>query len=195
MSSNTSDLKGRVALVTGDGSLQMTIHELATIARHRLPVKILMFNNQGHGMAAVEHVVPIEAQALQEVADDAHGRGKHEQPQHARHHWGYGVRPDQQGFVDGRAFEHAVGHDGQQERNDQAGKGHQQRKNSRGFEGFEVSAVSKQAFEVLHTDKFGAEAKSVLRQHALVQGLTRWPKEKHQHHRHLGCDEEPGKPS
>ena len=40
----------RVVLVTGDGSLQMTIYELATIARHRLPIKILMFNNQGHGM-------------------------------------------------------------------------------------------------------------------------------------------------
>lgn len=40
----------RTILVTGDGSLQMSIHELATIARHRLPVKILMFNNQGHGM-------------------------------------------------------------------------------------------------------------------------------------------------
>jgi acetolactate synthase-1/2/3 large subunit len=40
----------RTILVSGDGSLQMSIHELATIARHRLPVKILMFNNQGHGM-------------------------------------------------------------------------------------------------------------------------------------------------
>ena len=40
----------RTILVTGDGSLQMSIYELATIARHRLPVKILMFNNQGHGM-------------------------------------------------------------------------------------------------------------------------------------------------
>jgi acetolactate synthase-1/2/3 large subunit len=40
----------RAILVTGDGSLQMSIHELATIARHKLPVKILMFNNQGHGM-------------------------------------------------------------------------------------------------------------------------------------------------
>lgn len=40
----------RTILVTGDGSLQMSIFELATIARHRLPVKVLMFNNQGHGM-------------------------------------------------------------------------------------------------------------------------------------------------
>ena len=40
----------RVILVTGDGSLQMSIHELVTIIRHRLPVKILLFNNRGHGM-------------------------------------------------------------------------------------------------------------------------------------------------
>jgi acetolactate synthase-1/2/3 large subunit len=40
----------RVVLITGDGSLQMTIYELATIVRHRLPVKILLMNNQGHGM-------------------------------------------------------------------------------------------------------------------------------------------------
>lgn len=40
----------RVVLVTGDGSLQMSIYELATVARHRLPIKILMLNNQGHGM-------------------------------------------------------------------------------------------------------------------------------------------------
>jgi acetolactate synthase-1/2/3 large subunit len=40
----------RVILVTGDGSLQMAIYELATVARHRLPIKILMLNNQGHGM-------------------------------------------------------------------------------------------------------------------------------------------------
>lgn len=40
----------RVILVTGDGSLQMTIYELVTVIRHRLPVKILLFNNRGHGM-------------------------------------------------------------------------------------------------------------------------------------------------
>lgn len=40
----------RVILVTGDGSLQINIHELVTVIRHRLPVKILLFNNRGHGM-------------------------------------------------------------------------------------------------------------------------------------------------
>jgi acetolactate synthase-1/2/3 large subunit len=40
----------RIVLVTGDGSLQMSIHELATVIYHRLPVKILLFNNRGHSM-------------------------------------------------------------------------------------------------------------------------------------------------
>ena len=34
-----------VVLITGDGSIQMTIQELATIAQHRLPVKIVLMNN------------------------------------------------------------------------------------------------------------------------------------------------------
>jgi len=40
----------RIILATGDGSLQMSIYELATVIRHKLPIKILMFNNNGHGM-------------------------------------------------------------------------------------------------------------------------------------------------
>jgi len=40
----------RVVLITGDGSLQMSLYELATVIRHRLPIKILMLNNHGHGM-------------------------------------------------------------------------------------------------------------------------------------------------
>jgi acetolactate synthase I/II/III large subunit len=40
----------RVVLVTGDGSLQMNIQELITVIRHQLPIKILLFNNRGHGM-------------------------------------------------------------------------------------------------------------------------------------------------
>ena len=40
----------RVICITGDGSLQMNIQELATIVHHRLPIKVLLFNNQGHGM-------------------------------------------------------------------------------------------------------------------------------------------------
>jgi len=38
----------RVILVTGDGSLMMSIGELATIKD--LPIKIFMFNNEGHAM-------------------------------------------------------------------------------------------------------------------------------------------------
>ena len=40
----------RVLCVTGDGSLQMNIQELATLVRHQLPVKILLINNHGHSM-------------------------------------------------------------------------------------------------------------------------------------------------
>lgn len=41
---------GRVVLVTGDGSFQMNLQELATVAQYRLPVAIVIMNNQGHGM-------------------------------------------------------------------------------------------------------------------------------------------------
>ena len=40
----------KVVLVTGDGSLMMSIGELATVAGHKLPIKIFLLNNQGHGM-------------------------------------------------------------------------------------------------------------------------------------------------
>lgn len=41
---------GRVILITGDGGLSVNITELATIARHSLEVKIILFNNRGHAM-------------------------------------------------------------------------------------------------------------------------------------------------
>lgn len=40
----------RVVLITGDGGLALSASELATIARHDLPIKILLFNNKGHAM-------------------------------------------------------------------------------------------------------------------------------------------------
>jgi acetolactate synthase-1/2/3 large subunit len=40
----------RVVLVTGDGGLGVNITELATIARHAYPIKIVLFNNRGHAM-------------------------------------------------------------------------------------------------------------------------------------------------
>jgi len=39
-----------VVCVTGDGSLQMNIQELATVIRHELPIKIFLLNNHGHSM-------------------------------------------------------------------------------------------------------------------------------------------------
>lgn len=40
----------RVVLITGDGGLAVNITEMATIARHCLPIKIILFNNRGHAM-------------------------------------------------------------------------------------------------------------------------------------------------
>ena len=39
-----------VSCVVGDGSLLMNIQELATVARHKLPVKIFLLNNRGYSM-------------------------------------------------------------------------------------------------------------------------------------------------
>ncbi len=40
----------RVVCLCGDGSIMMSINELCTIAKHRSPILILVFNNKGHGM-------------------------------------------------------------------------------------------------------------------------------------------------
>lgn len=42
--------KKRVICITGDGGIQMNIQELETIYKHKLPVKIFVFNNKGYGM-------------------------------------------------------------------------------------------------------------------------------------------------
>ena len=39
-----------IVCVSGDGSFQMSIQELATVARHQLPIKIILLNNHGHAM-------------------------------------------------------------------------------------------------------------------------------------------------
>lgn len=41
---------GRVVLITGDGGLAVNAGEFATIERHALPIKVLLFNNRGHAM-------------------------------------------------------------------------------------------------------------------------------------------------
>ena len=40
----------RVICITGDGSIQMAIAELSTIAGHNLPIKIVLLDNKGHAM-------------------------------------------------------------------------------------------------------------------------------------------------
>jgi acetolactate synthase-1/2/3 large subunit len=39
-----------VFVVTGDGSIMMNVHELATVARYRLPLKIVLLDNKALGM-------------------------------------------------------------------------------------------------------------------------------------------------
>jgi acetolactate synthase-1/2/3 large subunit len=38
----------RTIVITGDGSLQMNLQELATIKHHNLPIKVIIFNNNGY---------------------------------------------------------------------------------------------------------------------------------------------------
>jgi len=38
----------RVICLAGDGSIQLNLQELATVAQHRLPIKIFVFNNDGY---------------------------------------------------------------------------------------------------------------------------------------------------
>ncbi|MDA8193069.1 MAG: biosynthetic-type acetolactate synthase large subunit [Thermaerobacter sp.] len=40
----------RVYLIAGDGSFQMNLQELATLVQYQIPIRIIVLNNQGHGM-------------------------------------------------------------------------------------------------------------------------------------------------
>lgn len=40
----------RVVHVTGDGGFMLNIQELSLVAKHKLPIKIVLFNNRGHAM-------------------------------------------------------------------------------------------------------------------------------------------------
>jgi acetolactate synthase I/II/III large subunit len=42
--------KGRVICLSTDGGMMMNLQELQTIAHHKLPIKIVVFNNGGYGM-------------------------------------------------------------------------------------------------------------------------------------------------
>lgn len=42
--------KKPITCVAGDGSLQMNIQELATVMRHKLPIRIFLINNRGYSM-------------------------------------------------------------------------------------------------------------------------------------------------
>ncbi|MCL6564574.1 MAG: acetolactate synthase, large subunit, biosynthetic type, partial [Firmicutes bacterium] len=42
--------QGRVCLLAGDGSFQMNLQEMATLAQYQLPIWVIIINNLGHGM-------------------------------------------------------------------------------------------------------------------------------------------------
>ena len=39
-----------ITCIIGDGGLQLCLGELATIVRHQLPIKVVLFNNHSHGI-------------------------------------------------------------------------------------------------------------------------------------------------
>jgi acetolactate synthase-1/2/3 large subunit len=41
---------GAVTCIIGDGGLMLCLGELAMLARHKLPIRVLLFNNHGHGI-------------------------------------------------------------------------------------------------------------------------------------------------
>ena len=45
-----ADPDNTVICITGDGGMQMNIQELATIVRHKLPIKIFLMDNRGYGI-------------------------------------------------------------------------------------------------------------------------------------------------
>jgi acetolactate synthase-1/2/3 large subunit len=45
-----ANLQETINCVIGDGGLMMCIQELGTVARHKLPINIYIFNNRGHGI-------------------------------------------------------------------------------------------------------------------------------------------------
>lgn len=40
----------RVVLLAGDGSFQMNLQEMGTVAQYKIPIWMIVLNNQGHGM-------------------------------------------------------------------------------------------------------------------------------------------------
>ncbi|HBH57952.1 MAG TPA: hypothetical protein DDY41_07355, partial [Arthrobacter bacterium] len=47
----------QVVSVSGDGGLSMLLGELITVAAHKLPVKVVLFNNSTLGMVKLEMLV------------------------------------------------------------------------------------------------------------------------------------------
>ncbi|MDD5687479.1 MAG: thiamine pyrophosphate-binding protein [Elusimicrobia bacterium] len=59
----------QIICVTGDGSLQMNIQELATVIRHKLPIKIILINNHGYLMIQQTQDQWMDSQYLASTVD------------------------------------------------------------------------------------------------------------------------------
>ena len=50
MGAQVANSEAQVYLIAGDGSFQMNLQELATLVQYQIPIRIVVLNNQGHGM-------------------------------------------------------------------------------------------------------------------------------------------------
>ena len=128
--------------------------------------------HQHHGLVAVQARVPVDAGVVQRDGQDADRGREHEQPQHADHGRRDGVGPDQQGLVEAGAADHAVRHDGKQQRHAQADHGHQHREHGGDAERVQVGLLLEQFDEVVDADELGRQAEGVFEPHGLPHGLS-----------------------
>ena len=116
----------------------------------------------------------------------------HSTPCDGRRH---GIGPDQQRLVDGRAAHHAVGHDGQQQRDGQAQAGHQHGNKRRGLERVQIARVGPQ----LPGSWPGPPIRSTGRRRpaaaAIAAAPGRGPEEEHADDDRLRRQQQPGQPA
>ncbi len=151
-------------------------------------------DDEDHRVVAVEVVVPVVAERLQEVGEDPDGWVEHEEPQHASHRRGDGVGPDDQRAVRRRSLDDAVRHRREQERRAQRQRRGRDGEQDSSAEALKVDRVREQAGEVVEPDELAAEPEGVLEQDGLVEGLARRPDEEDERDDDLRGDQRKGQP-
>ena len=120
-------------------SLQASQEEQKVVA-DLLPYR--SHHDQRHCVVSVQQVVPLVPDQAQCIRNDADRRCEHEEPQDAGHRRRDGIRPDQQGLVDGCAVHYAIREDCQHQRDRQAAPSDQHRKYRSRLERCNVGLVS-----------------------------------------------------